>query len=218
MCNLEGQILNKFWFKEKIYRCQNCALIYRERIYSEKRNPDILANYLNDSNKDDKNNGIKLLYNDILKENLKSKVIILDFGAGSRNIKKLEAILKVDYYNKDLIQYLALDIDLNGRYILKFSDKLFHFSDLFQVFTFLISKINNNISEFFFIAHHVFEHVKDFNEIIIQVERLPITKTIFFEVPAENQFVLRTFIYFIARLPLYYIGHINFLIPRQLKN
>jgi Zn-finger protein len=136
LCNLEGQILNKFWFKEKIYRCQNCALIYRERIYSEKRNPDILANYLNDSNKDDKNNGIKLLYNDILKENLKSKVIILDFGAGSRNIKKLEAILKVDYYNKDLIQYLALDIDLNGRYILKFSDKLFHFSDLFQVFSF----------------------------------------------------------------------------------
>lgn len=218
LCNLEGQILKKFWFKEKIYRCKKCTLIYRERIYSEKRNPDILAIYSNDSHKDNKNNGIKLFCNDIFKKNLKSRTMILDFGAGGGgNIKKLETILKNSDYNKDLIQYVALDIDLSGRYILSFSDKTHLFSDLSQVFSYLISKKITTYQDFFFIAHHVFEHVEDFNEIIIQVERIPIAKSIFFEVPAENQFILRTLIYYIARMPLYYIGHINFFNKKALE-
>jgi hypothetical protein len=218
LCNLEGQILNKFWFKEIVYLCKKCDLIYRARSCSEKRNPDLLANYLNDTHKDDKGNGLKLFCNDIFKENLNSKTIILDFGAGSGSITKFEAILIKKNYNKELVQYIALDLDLSGRYTINFNQKLTYFNDLSQVFIFLNSKIKNlNILQLFLIGHHVFEHIEDFNELIIQIKQIPINKTIFLEVPAENQFILRTFIYAILRMPLYYKGHINFFTKKALE-
>ncbi len=211
ICEVQGRVYNKFWFKEKVSRCKECSLFYRDRAKSEMRNPDILQNYANDFHKDDKSNGITLFCSDVLSETTKNKTIIFDFGAGNDKIKKLQSILNDLEYNKDNITYISLDIDGDGNYKIDFDETRLMFKSLKQVFQFLNSIITElKISSFFLVAHHVFEHLEEFVQLIIGVQTISIDVKIFFEVPAEDLFVFRTFIYYLASMPLYYIGHINF--------
>jgi hypothetical protein len=211
ICKVQGRTLNKFWLKEKVSQCKECSLVYRDRAKSEMRNPDILQNYANDFHKDDKSNGIKLFCSDVLSETIKDKTIIFDFGAGNDKIKKLQSIMDDFEYNKDIITYISLDIDGDGHYEINFYETKLVFKSLTQVFQFLNLKITElKVSSFFLVAHHVFEHVEEFDQLVIGLQTISIDVKIFFEVPAEDLFVFRTLIYYLASMPLYYIGHINF--------
>ena len=208
-----GSFKNLLWIREVIYCCSSCKLFYRPRSKSEANNPKLMLEIYNEDNHNV--NGLKVFAHEIIQFPISESTLIFDFGAGNKlllnNLREKRKISDFQYVSLNLTPSGFLELELNNCVITA--------NTLIEVFD-LIAKhiLAFNLDKIFFCAHHVFEHLDQFDSVFTQIKLSNIPTFIFLEVPAEEHFMIRTLIFKLCNKNPYFEGHVNFFSKKSLFN